>query len=392
MIRCLLTAAAGCALVLVAGCGSGSGTAGTVSRSDIPNPATLTYVAEPYGAPVTPDEIKRTVGLLRERLRGGGLKGAVEARPGRIVVTVPAPITGRTVESISRTAELYFYDWEPNVVGPDGNPAPAEGRVTGDSMTGGAAGVTSGLTQYQAVLRAAKRPPILRASDTTYTPGCTPEQHGCIYGSWYLIDTAHQRMLCGNATATCPPQSTDSGLLAGYTPPSGSRPRAVRVNPGTIIVRARPPESSSGRVTNDNPNSWYVLNDDPVLSGADLTNPVQGFDEGTGGNGRPNVTFGFTPRGKEAFEKLTHEVAHRGQEAQLPGVAKEAAEQHFAVVLDGQIITAPSIDYTRYPEGIDANNGSQISGGFTVTSARALAHELLVEALPVRLRRVTAVP
>ena len=52
---------------------------------------------------------------------------------------------------------------------------------------------------------------------------------------------------------------------------------------------------------------------------------------------------------------MTKEIAQRGQEAQLPGVSKEAALQHFAVVLDDQLITTPSIDYTKYPEGIDAD-------------------------------------
>jgi SecD/SecF fusion protein len=54
-------------------------------------------------------------------------------------------------------------------------------------------------------------------------------------------------------------------------------------------------------------------------------------------------------------------------------------------VLDGQLITVPSIDYTQYPEGIDASTGSQISGGFTITSAQNLAAELRSGALPVRL-------
>ena len=63
---------------------------------------------------------------------------------------------------------------------------------------------------------------------------------------------------------------------------------------------------------------------------------------------------------------------------QLPGVTKEAALQHFAVVLDGQLITVPSIDYTKYPEGIDASNGSEISGGFTLTSAQNLAERAAV--------------
>ena len=66
-------------------------------------------------------------------------------------------------------------------------------------------------------------------------------------------------------------------------------------------------------------------------------------------------------------------------------MSKEAAQQHFAIVLDGQLITVPSIDFTQYPEGIDASSGSEISGGFTLTSAQELASELQSGALPIRL-------
>ena len=113
-----------------------------------------------------------------------------------------------------------------------------------------------------------------------------------------------------------------------------------------------------------------MLNDNPVLTGSDITNPQQGYDEGAGGSGQPNVSFGFTNQGKAVFDRVTREIAHRGQEAQLPGMTKEQALQHFAVALDGQLLTVPSIDYTQYPEGIDASTGSQISEGFTVQSAR----------------------
>ncbi len=227
-------------------------------------------------------------------------------------------------------------------------------------------------------------PPNARRScaqtDTTWTPGCTPQQvGGCIYGSWYLLDTTNETVLRG-------PEETEQNLYAdNYKPPAGAKVKAVRVNPGTVLVQARPVETATGKVTNPSPNSWYVLNDEPVLRGADITNPQQGFDEGAGGNGQPNVNFGFTSHGKTVFEQVTKEIAHRGQEAQLPGVSKEAAQQHFAVVLDGQLITVPSIDYTKYPEGIDASNGSEISGGFTITAAQNLANELQSGALPIKL-------
>ncbi|MGH2832498.1 MAG: protein translocase subunit SecF, partial [Solirubrobacteraceae bacterium] len=97
----------------------------------------------------------------------------------------------------------------------------------------------------------------------------------------------------------------------------------------------------------------------------------------------------FTSHGKKIFERVTKEIAERGREAQLPGVTHEQAVQHFAVVLDNQIITAPFIDYTQNPEGIDAATGSQISGGFTLTSAQNLAGELQSGALPIRLELIS---
>ena len=90
------------------------------------------------------------------------------------------------------------------------------------------------------------------------------------------------------------------------------------------------------------------------------------------------------------FERLTREIAHRGMNAQLPGVPKARALQHFAVVLDEQVITAPSIDYTQYPEGIDATHGSQITGSFTLTSARKLADELQSGSLPIKLELISS--
>src|SRR6202035_2804857 len=47
------------------------------------------------------------------------------------------------------------------------------------------------------------------------------------------------------------------------------------------------------------------------------------------------------------------------------------------------------IDYTKYPEGIDSSTGSQISGGFTITSAQELASELQSGALPIKLQPIS---
>jgi SecD/SecF fusion protein len=116
--------------------------------------------------------------------------------------------------------------------------------------------------------------------------------------------------------------------------------------------------------------------------------------EGAGqreGTGPPDVVFGFSSsHGQAAFERFTRKIAQRGMNAQLPGVPKARALQHFAVVLDEQVITAPAIDYTQYPEGIDAAHGSQITGSFTLASARKLADELQSGSLPIKLELISS--
>jgi SecD/SecF fusion protein len=369
--------------VAIGGCGSSSSTPLTGNR------VVLVYRAHAGSEPVSSASINAAIGIMRKRVAALGIPSEIR-RSGADEITValadvsnPAP----GEEQVGKTAQLDFYDWEPNVIGPDGKPAPSDATVTG----GPNAGATQfGLPEYQAVLRAAKRAAIIRPNDTTLDPGCTSAQiGGCRYGVWYLLDPKHEKVLRG------PEESEHSLHEAGYMPPPDAVVKAVHVNPGTVLVQARP--RAVGKVINASPNSWYVLNDNPVLTGANITNPRQGlFNPQQGllnkgeGTGQPDVKFDFTAHGKTAFEQVTKEIAHRGQEAQLPGVSKEEALQHFAIVLDNQIITVPSIDFTQYPEGIDATNGSEIAGDFTIASARDLASELRSGALPINLVLVSS--
>jgi SecD/SecF fusion protein len=333
-------------------------------------------------AKVTTESLNRAIDIMRKRVDQLGVAQPEIQRTGSSEIDVALPdVTNaaRAEQQVGKTAQLFFYDWEPNVIGPDGQPAPTEPSVTGGREPAQAA---TGLPEYEAVLRALKRPAIIRKTDTTYAEGCTPKQvNGCIYGQWYLLDTTHKKVLKG-------PEDTEQFLYAdGYKVKPGTKTRTVRVNPGTVLAQAQPISGKEGKVTQPSPESWYVLNDNPVLNGQEVKNPRQSFDNG--GSGAPNVTFEFDSKGISTFKRVTREIAERGQQTQLPGVTKESAEQHFAVVLDNQIITAPFIDFTANPEGIDPTTGSQISGGFTLTSAQNLADELQSGALPIKLELIS---
>src|ERR1700686_4260050 len=278
---------------------------------DLKGGVELTYLAKATAqSKVNSESLDRAIQIMEKRVNQLGVAEPSIQRAGENQINVALPDVSnaaRAQEQVGKTAQLHFYDWEPNVIGPNGQPAPTETTVTGGPSAGAAA---TGKPEYQAVLLATKRPPILRASDTTLAPGCPPTQaSGCIYGQWYLLDTTHQKVLRG-------PEDTIANLYAdGYKPPAGVKTKTVRVNPGTVLARAQAEtDPKTGKVIKAEPESWYVLNDNPVLSGADITHPTQSFESGGGSAGAPDVTFGFNSGGSSTFQRVTRAIAQRGQD------------------------------------------------------------------------------
>lgn len=102
------------------------------------------------------------------------------------------------------------------------------------------------------------------------------------------------------------------------------------------------------------------VEDRVALSGDRLDRASSGFDAQTG---RPIVSFGFDRQGANTFADIT--AASIGQ--------------RFAVVLDGEVLTAPVIQ-TAIPGG-----QGQITGDFTAEEAQTLAVLLTSGALPASL-------
>ena len=72
-------------------------------------------------------------------------------------------------------------------------------------------------------------------------------------------------------------------------------PRRSRSPRGILIVprrASRPPVKGKEA---PKPDAWWVLRDNPALSGTDIRNPEQNFDQQGGG---PIVTMEFTKLGK----------------------------------------------------------------------------------------------
>jgi len=161
---------------------------------------------------------------------------------------------------------------------------------------------------------------------------------------------------------------------------------AGRRGGGAPSTARRPPGLAGGGATGNNAAAWWVIRDRPALSGTDITDPKPSFDSFN----QPIVTFNFTDKGRSAWHKVTRQIAQRGQEQQAPGQPASASFQHFAAVLDGELVTVPYIDFQQNPDGIDARNGSQIEGGFTIKSAQRLANLLKTGALPIKLQLISS--
>ena len=155
--------------------------------------------------------------------------------------------------------------------------------------------------------------------------------------------------------------------------------RVAAENPGTIVVEKEPIPRQKG------PSGFFVIHDRPSLTGEDITNPKQDFDP----FGNPDVTFGFTDRGRAEFSNLTKAVAERGRLNAPPSAGGNAAlahqySGHFAIMLDGAVVSRPIINFVDNPNGIDGRVGAEING-LALPEAQDLAKILELGPLPVRL-------
>src|ERR1700682_856185 len=125
---------------------------------DLKGGVQLVYQGKPTAqAKVDGESLNRAIDIMRKRVDQLGVAQPEIQRSGANEIDVALPDVknaSRAQDEVGKTAQLFFYDWEPNVIGPNGTPAPTEATVTGGRNAGAA---QFGLPEYQAVLRAAKR-------------------------------------------------------------------------------------------------------------------------------------------------------------------------------------------------------------------------------------------
>lgn len=233
------------------------------------------------------------------------------------------------------------------------------------------------MTLYDAVRLAARQPIDLSGDNSRpwslYYLFGAPGSAACATAARDLGRAAAPGAHCLLAGPAVSRRALLSGLPAGVT---GGEELVVKR--GTAVIQAADPGPGRQIGLTDANARFYVVRDHVPLFGTSLRNPRAGTDRG----GNPDVSFSFDRHGQEVFLQVTAIVARRGERVSRAG---ELFNQHFAVMLDGKLLTVPQIDSKTYPDGIDAGQGADIVGAFTAQGARDLAAILRAGPLPVPL-------
>jgi SecD/SecF fusion protein len=347
----------------------------------------------PQQPEVTGEAINNSIDIIRQRIDAFGVAEPEISRLGSDEISVGLPDVknaGRAAQQVGSTAQLYFYDWEPNLLGP-------ARKIAG---TPGAAPPSGPLIALQEDWRKAGREPTQMLNQQLINSGAEPSA----YDAALIASKQPPQTNCRRCTAPARyylfGRAEPHKLIAGpetrkgdlYVSPTGKkRPRngiVIKVPEGTLVISEQPVDENGVAIPEDEAQpGWYAIKDRPALSGTDITNPEQNFDPQTN---EPIVTFGFTDTGRQEFQDVTRAIAQRGAANYLPssGIPADQASGHFAIVLDNQAVSRPIINFQENPDGIDGRNGAQISG-LQVNEAQDLSKLLRIGALPINLKLIS---
>jgi SecD/SecF fusion protein len=371
---------------------------------------------------VTPEAINDAIKTIRKRTDALGVSEPEIQRSGADQISIGLPAVknaNRAEQQVGTTAQLQFYDWEPNVFGNPNQPqislftavqaaSKAKPRAEKDDIPPGgpSAAVTKQfggdqkkIEQYydrqndtggdkyylfgpnNTIIRPGETGAAAAQQPTTSTNDAT-----AFYESCHEILTDYEE---ANPNPKTGPPAKNTSCPATLKqlakqergPPKGSQ--VIKVPRGVVVLKAE----KQGKSASGAGLGYWVIEDDSELSGADIKDPKQEFDPQTQ---EPIVTFKFTDKGRKAFARATKREAQRGQNIlPPPGTPKDATFQRFAIALDNQIVSLATISYLDNPEGIDGSTGAQINGIGNIQDTQDLAQNLRIGALPIELKLIS---
>ena len=243
---------------------------------------------------VTPEALQRSLDIMRERVDALGVSEPELLQSGERQIEVNLPgveNVERAAQQVGSTAQLFFYDWEANILDENCRIDPNENANARQAITG----------FFQAVRQASR---------------CDPQRDGNNNAAdrprFYAFDEVSKRPLNNGQ-----PSDSREAALEDLDDAERERAQVLEVPEGILVVRDQKPSADA-----PDPDRFWVIQDNPALSGTDIRNPEQNFDQRFGNE--PIVRFEFNDRGREAFQRITREIAQRGRDNAF-GAAEPAA-------------------------------------------------------------------
>jgi preprotein translocase subunit SecD len=281
------------------------------------------------GETLTPDQLNQTVAIIRQRVDGFGVAESEVTIQGtgngaKIIVTIPGETSRTVVDQLKTTAQLNF---RPVLAIDFGSPQDSASPTpsVSDSASPSAAPSDSATPAASTTPEPTPSPSVSVAPELLVPPIQSPDGAGDFADRFAALDCA------------------TSDILNGATD-----------DPAQYLISCE----KDGSVK-------YALAPADLV-GTDIESATAGLpQQGAGGW---QVDLQMTTDGAKKFADSTTKLS-----------ALESPNDQFAIVLDGVVISAPSVN-----EPI-LGGSAVISGSFTADEARALAQVLKYGALPVGL-------
>ncbi|WP_329165073.1 protein translocase subunit SecD [Streptomyces sp. NBC_01267] len=285
------------------------------------------------------------VSIIERRVNGLGVSEAEVQTQGKdhIIVNIPKGTNEKQArQQVGTTAQLYFRPvvtvaaGTPTSTKPSATPSPKASSTAKDKTGSKATPSSTATPQGRAVTDALKAGPTPSAS-TPAAPQATPTPSAA--------DTAAAAKLEKQFAAL------DCTTKAGRAKAGGEN---VKPTDPTVAC-------------SDQGDAKYILGP-AAVDGTDVDGAKAVIDQQ---RGQWIVQMDFTGKGSKKFQTITSKLSQQ-----------QSPQNQFAIALDGQVVSAPSVSSTL-------SGSAEISGSFTQQSAQDLANVLSYGALPLSFKEET---
>ena len=351
-------------LALLIGTGALSYLRAPVLGLDLRGGAEVVLEAQPErGQTVTPEQMDQAISILRTRVDAIGVsEPQIQQEQGnRISIAVAGENDpARVFSLVGSTGQLYFIDLE-------------EGLTQGVSRSFVAgAGIVPKTSLYDLLTAV---PAKLKATDQRLLYAFKKGDTAQPLNPDGAVDMAQLLLQIGASTLPA-----DVAVLG--VPKEHLAVRCSNQSPAGC-----PPNITPVPTTAKEKFFWYMFDLPAVgqrLTGDDLESAKSDFDTQSG---QPVVLMNFTDKGSTLFGDITKQLAQRGRAEWSAAGAQPNQEpayfQRFAIILDGELQTYPTIDFQQNPDGIQGGS-AQITGLGSPQEASDIALVLQSGSLPVR--------